>query len=90
MNKLSPLLATSNPTAAKNAVSVYPNPTKGQVNVVSKSAIKSILLVDMNGRAVKSFDNIKQLDLSGLAKGVYLLNITLADGQSTSTKVIKE
>ena len=90
MNKLSPLLATSNVASVKNAVSVYPNPTKGQVNVVSKSAVKSILLVDMNGRAVKSFDEIKQLDLTGLAKGVYILNITLADGQKTSTKLIKE
>lgn len=90
MNKLSPLLATSNVSATKNAVSVYPNPTKGQVNIVSKSDVKSILLVDMNGRAVKSFENIKQIDLSGLAKGVYILNITLADGQRTSSKLIKE
>lgn len=90
MNKLSPLLGTSNVSSVKNTVSVYPNPTKGEVNVVSKSAVKSILLVDMNGRAVKSFDNIKQLDLSGLSKGVYILNITLADGQKTSTKLVKE
>ena len=90
MNKLGALLATSNVSSVKSAVSVYPNPTKGQVNVVSKSAVKSILLVDMNGRAVKSFDEVKQLDLSGLAKGVYILNITLADGQKTSTKLIKE
>jgi hypothetical protein len=90
MNKLSPLLATANVSAAKSAVSIYPNPTKGQVNVVSKSAVKSILLVDMNGRAVKTFENIKQIDLSGLQKGVYMLNVTLADGQRTSTKLIKE
>ena len=90
MNKLGPLLATANVNAAKNAVTVYPNPTKGQVNIQSKSTVKSILLVDMNGRTVKTFENIKQIDLSGLQKGVYMLNVTLSDGQKTSTKLIKE
>lgn len=90
MNKLGPLLATSNTSLSKNAVSIYPNPTKGQVNIESKSSVKSILLVDMNGRTVKTFENIKQLDLSGLQKGVYMLNVTLADGQKTSTKLIKD
>ncbi|OWK75035.1 hypothetical protein CBW16_06510 [Flavobacteriaceae bacterium JJC] len=90
MNKLGALLATANPNAIKAAVSVYPNPTKGQVHIESKSAVKSIVLVDMNGRSVKTFENMKQLDLSGLQKGVYMLNVTLADGQKTSTKLIKE
>ena len=90
MNKLGALLATANPASAKNAMSIYPNPTKGQVNIVSKSDVKSILLVDMNGRAVKSFENTKQIDLSGLQKGVYILNVTLADGQRTATKLIKD
>ena len=90
MSKLGALLATANPALGKNAVSVFPNPTKGQVNIESKSPVKSIILVDLNGRIVKTFENIKQLNLSGLEKGVYMLNVTLADGQKTSTKLVKE
>ena len=39
---------------------------------------------------LKVLENIKQIDLSGLQKGVYMLNVTLSDGQKTSTKLIKE
>lgn len=90
MFKLSPLMATVNPKLAANKVVAYPNPTKGQVNLESKSSIKSIELMDMSGKLVKTFGSITQLDLTGMKSGMYILNVTLADGQKTSTKLIKD
>ncbi len=89
MSKLSPLMATVNPKLAANKVVAYPNPTKGEVNLESKSSIKSIELMDMSGKLVKTFGSITQLDLTGMKSGMYILNVTLADGQKTSTKLIK-
>lgn len=87
--KLSALLATSEASSAKNAVSVYPNPTKGQLNLVTKSKIATIQVLDMSGKAVKNFSKISQLDLSGLQSGVYLLKVTMEDGSSSVTKVVR-
>lgn len=90
MNKLSSLMAaTINPALAASAVTVYPNPTKGQVNFESKSEIKSIEISDASGRLVKTFGSLKQIDLSTVKTGVYFLNITLKDGSKSSTKLIK-
>lgn len=90
MNKLSQLLATVSPDLAKNKVTVYPNPTKGEVHIASKSNVKSVQVLDMNGRAVKSFNNTKDFDLSNLQAGVYILSVTLEDGQKTATKLVKK
>lgn len=87
--KLNGLLATSDHNVKANAVSVYPNPTKGQVNLQSKVGISTIELYDMSGKVVKTFGKISQLDLSGLKSGVYMLKVMTADGQSTTTKLIK-
>lgn len=90
INKLGALLATSNPNSVKNTVNVYPNPTTGQVNIQSKGAVQSVVLVDMNGKLVKSFQAASKVDLSNVQAGVYILNVTLADGQKTATKLIKK
>lgn len=89
MFKLSALLATSENAAAKQGVSVYPNPTKGQVNLVTKSNISTVQVLDMSGKVVKNFSKITQLDLSGLQSGVYMLKVIMADGTSSVTKVVK-
>lgn len=89
MYKLSPLAATVNPALASNKIVVYPNPTKGDVNIKAKSTVTTVEVVDLSGRVVKTFGSITQLDLSGLKAGVYMLNVTLADGSKNSTKLIK-
>jgi hypothetical protein len=89
MFKLSSILATSESSAANKAVNSYPNPIKGQVNIVTKSKIATVQLLDMSGKSVKSFSKISQLDLSGLQSGVYLLKVTMEDGRSSVTKVVR-
>lgn len=72
-------------------VFVYPNPFKDLVNVEFTNAVEveRITLTDLNGKVIQLEQNINssrlQLDLSGYANGVYLIQV-----QSTeSTKVFK-
>lgn len=65
-----------------NFMSVYPNPSKGVVTITINqySGLVNIKLVDMLGRVVmkmdnEQFDNQKQVDLSGLQSGIYLIKV---------------
>lgn len=71
------------------SVSIYPNPTKGEINIKTDKKIKSSAVADMTGRSVIKTDAAKA-DLSALPKGVYIMNIEFTDGTSTSEKIIKE
>ena len=76
-------------------IKVYPNPTKGLLNISMLSNYDGdvkIQLFDLNGRKVytensSSFGGIKTLNISQLQKGVYLLKIDGAN-LSYTTKVI--
>ena len=90
INKLSALLATSEANAVKG-VSIAPNPTYGDLNISTVLNIKSIEILDMNGRIVKTFGaDSKKLNLSSLQAGVYAVKVNTADGKSQITKFIKK
>ncbi len=58
---------------------VYPNPTNSFITSenTSNKNINKIQLLDINGRVVLEItNNIKQLDVSSIKKGVYLLQIS--------------
>ncbi|WP_267403331.1 MULTISPECIES: T9SS type A sorting domain-containing protein [unclassified Chryseobacterium] len=86
---LGSVLATNEISKSKSEVSVYPNPTKGEVNIKTDKKVKSSTIVDMTGRSVLKSDTAKA-DLSALPKGTYLLQVEFADGTKTSEKVIKQ
>lgn len=46
--------------------------------------------MDMNGKVIKTFSSVKQLNISSVQSGVYLLKVTTEDGKSTATKLIKK
>jgi uncharacterized membrane protein len=67
---------------------VYPNPAKGQVKLLSEqNTIYSITLLDVNGREVKSFNDINSnnpiLDIEDISKGLYTLSIESENGKFT-------
>ena len=90
MNKLTGVLATSE-SAAMKGISVSPNPTYGDLNISTVLSVKSIEILDMNGRIVKTFGaDSKKLNLSSLQVGVYAVKVNTADGKSQITKFIKK
>ncbi|HEU4716586.1 MAG TPA: T9SS type A sorting domain-containing protein [Bacteroidia bacterium] len=77
---------------ATEAVSVYPNPSSGLVQVTSSSVITQVTVTDAEGRIVSSQKNNSEtvsLDISGFAPGIYWLNIWGENGAHSVVRVVK-
>lgn len=80
--------------ATVSEFSVYPNPANNFVTINNENTlIKEVKMVDVNGRTVKSVEvnttgNV-EINISDLAKGIYMMNIT-SDLGSVTKKIIKE
>lgn len=76
---------------ASRSFSVYPNPVKDVINVVSDSNDKpnSVVLYDMTGKLMLSEKATQKIDVSSLKKGVYMMQISFGD-KTEKIKVIKE
>lgn len=81
------LLSTSN--FALNAISIYPNPSKDEIQIETSSDLKSYQIIDLQGKIVlqNALEN-KTIDISGLAKGVYFIKI-FSDKSSVIKKIVK-
>ena len=67
-----------------NLVNVYPNPATSYINV--EGAVEKLALYDMNGRLVAE-TAANTIDVTALAAGNYLLNIT-NNGNVRTVKVL--
>lgn len=73
--------------------SVYPNPVKDNLYVKTDKEITELHVFNSAGQKVLSQKNntkIPQLNSSSLSKGTYILQMIDKEGNSTSTKFIKE
>ncbi len=74
--------------------SVYPNPASNVVTVNSNDNIlvSGVEIVDINGRTVKTakFDGVSsaQINISDIASGIYMMNIS-SDKGTTTKKIVK-
>jgi hypothetical protein len=75
-------------------INAYPNPVNKHLNIDSKTAIKSIECIDLNGETVyrKTFQNTpefrKSINMASFKKGVYILKITTEKAVATG-RIIK-
>ena len=86
------VLNTSNASLKMFGIEIYPNPSKGIYNVVTKDAIVGISVFDATGKEIIStVNNALQthLDLSTFNSGVYVLQIT-TNKAIHSARLIKE
>lgn len=79
---------------SNDGMSVYPNPSNGQVNLHIDQYVGkvTIQIIDINGRVVskfknEEFNNLKTIDLSRLQKGVYILKAN-GDNLDFTEKII--
>ncbi len=80
----------------ENGVIIYPNPTKGVVNITNTTSIQleSAAIYDINGRMVQNI-NLSNMatemtvDVSNLASGVYMVQIQ-GEGGQTVKRLIRE
>lgn len=73
-------------------VNISPNPTTGRVtlDIPEEFRVRSLRLLDLNGSLVQSFPiDQSQIDLTGMARGIYLLEIVSNHGKVVE-KIILE
>jgi hypothetical protein len=72
-------------------IRVYPNPASDRIHVTAGATMRWISIRDAQGRpvldAVVNSDNVT-LDISDLARGVYLVQVSMAQGQRTVRAVV--
>lgn len=69
------------PTPSSLAIKVFPNPTTGILNISSPVKVK-VSLHDVTGKIVAEASDVKQLDISRVANGMYLLYIYDMNGNA--------
>ncbi len=72
--------------------SFYPNPAHNYLYIKSKNEFHpvSAKIFDLNGRLLKRYDeNVSKIDISNLTNGIYLLQVTFDNSQSSIVKFIK-
>lgn len=67
------------------SIEVFPNPTTGIVTINDQDLLGNhftISVIDMFGRLLMNYSNVKQIDLSSLSAGMYALQISSTKGQA--------
>lgn len=55
---------------------LMPNPTTGEVNVIgTNDEVVEVLVMDMNGRQMATFDNTSNFNISTLSSGIYIVRV---------------
>lgn len=84
-------LGVSEAVTDKNNIKAYPNPFSDILNISDVANVKSISVIDVAGRVVKSFDKPEStLHLRELKSGMYLLVLNMKDGSKQTIKAIKK
>lgn len=84
-------LSTNESNIAKNTVKAYPNPFTDVLNISDVSNVKSISVIDLTGRVLKTFDKpTSALYLRELNSGMYFVVLNMKDGSKQTVKTIKK
>ncbi len=73
-----------------SSLAVFPNPSNGELHIDFNSAAPAnfdVSLFDISGKKIDTWKNQEVLDLSHVGNGLYILNITTADGSSLNKKI---
>jgi hypothetical protein len=91
---------TAGSVVASEQLSAYPNPTSGKLNVTFNATSKekyTLKITDMIGNILVSQantategDNLQELDLSKVAKGMYLLSIQREGAETQTMRIVVE
>ncbi|MFT4850477.1 MAG: hypothetical protein ACI83B_003035 [Sediminicola sp.] len=80
----------------KDAISIYPNPSKGSFNIKNMSLInlEKVVIYDISGRLISEYNmtnssRIKTINLVGVSKGMYFINIQSERGIITKKLVLE-
>jgi len=82
-------------SSVENNISLFPNPTQGQLTITSANArLQQAVIYDLTGRLVQTITltaaNNNLIDVSRLATGNYVLQLTSIQGDTVIKRFIKE
>ena len=81
----------STPEESWNTAQIYPNPAINHfsIQLPSNNAFKNIMVFDMTGKRVIKTTLTNNIDISGLKKGLYMVQINAKNKQVTKKLIIK-
>ena len=71
-----------------DAVLIYPNPARDMLNIICKDDF-AVRLVDLDGRTIYTGSNNRQIDMTAIKSGMYILEIKTG-GKISKHKIIRE
>jgi len=72
-----------------NEIKIYPNPTKGLLNVLTNgSNIEEIAIINLQGMVLKNVHFKNEIDVSSLSIGIYFIQLSV-EGKTITKKFIK-
>lgn len=78
----------------EDSSTLYPNPTNGTFYINSiNNPLVNVSIFDIQGRFLKEYKHVNQdgsFDILDFSNGVYLINVTLLNGSSSTHKIIKK
>lgn len=75
----------------KTKLKIHPNPTSGIVNIIYEHELTAYKVYDLQGKVLQSGRlKQKQINLSKLQPGLYILSLTDTDGKQSYVKVVRE
>ncbi|MFN3752954.1 PQQ-dependent sugar dehydrogenase [Flavobacterium sp.] len=86
----------STDTFVQNSIRMYPNPAKTELFLKNEHAIglKSIKIIDLSGKTILSQDlndhEINSVNISTMAKGMYLVKVKNQSGNTFQSKLVVE
>lgn len=72
----------------KDNISVFPNPTVGDLFISYNNDIEKIYLSDINGKKLGEYITSEDIDLHKYQNGIYFLKLLFIDGSSIVKKVV--
>ncbi len=81
-------LGTNDFTKVENSIQLTPNPVTDMLNINTEDTIQKISVTDLLGRTVLTPSASKEINLSELTKGVYIISVATDKGV-TNKKIIK-
>lgn len=78
-------------SSTKKKLAVYPNPFNNVIFISETQNVKTIRVTDVAGRTLKFIENpTKEINLSSLNSGLYLITMYFKDGSQNTVKAIKK
>ncbi|MBW3522575.1 T9SS type A sorting domain-containing protein [Chryseobacterium sp. NKUCC03_KSP] len=75
----------------ENKITIYPNPFSDVLFISNIENVKTIKVSDLTGRVMKVIENpSKEINLSSLHSGLYLITMSYKDGSQNTVKAIKK